>query len=128
MNVLKLNNMENKYYSYNNGDYVDENILEVVQYMVDDDLCMDDIIGKTLDICEKTNVYSDKDYLKVQEIIYSEADIFDDDYFQRERVEIMNKIESMKYFDTVGKYTITPEDWNDFMGGLILREKEIKRR
>jgi hypothetical protein len=120
--------MENKYYSYNNGDYVDENILEVVQYMVDDDLCMDDIIGKTLDICEKTNVYSDKDYLKVQEIIYSEADIFDDDYFQRERVEIMNKIESMKYFDTVGKYTITPEDWNDFMGGLILREKEIKRR
>jgi len=83
--------MKTKYYNYNDGDYTDEDILEVIQYMVDDDLTMEDIIGKTLEVCEYTSVYSDSDYLKIQDIIYAEADIFDDDYFQRERQEIMHK-------------------------------------
>lgn len=105
-----------KYYNYNDGDYIDEEISEIIQYMFEDDIPMEDIIGTTLDVCEQANVYSDKDYLKIQDIIYSEADLYCDEYFQRQRELIMNTIQSMEYYDSVGKYVITVEDWNDFMG------------
>lgn len=105
-----------KYYNYNDGDYIDEDISEIIQYMFEDDIPMEDIIGTTLDVGELTNIYSDKDYLKIQDIIYGEADLYCDEKFQRQRTEIMKMIEDMKYLEPVSKYVITEEDWNDFMG------------
>lgn len=37
---------------------------------------------------KKLNVYSDKDYVEIQNIIYGEEDVYIGDYFEKKREEI----------------------------------------
>lgn len=99
-----------QYYNFNDGDYIDEDLSEIIQYMLDTDMSVEDIVGTTLDVCEEANVYSDSDYVKIQDVIYGQADLYCDEQFQKQRTLIMNTIEAMKYYDSVGKYIVTLED------------------
>jgi len=102
------------YYNYNDGETTDESLWEIIQYLKDADIDDEDILGMDLEICELKSVYSGDDYMKIQDILYSEADLYCDEYFQRARAEILNKVESVKYLNPIEKYIITKEDLEDY--------------
>ena len=68
-------------------------------------------------IVKKNNVYSDKDYIEIQNIVYGE-DIYVGDYFEKKREEIMTLIESVKYYNPFQKYVITEEDFEEAIKSL----------
>jgi len=103
-----------QYYSYNDGETTDESLWEIIQYLVDSELAKDEIIGTELDICEPTKVYSDKEYCKIQNILYEGIELMEDTYFEDKIVEILKKIEAVEYLGCVDRYTITEQDWEDF--------------
>jgi hypothetical protein len=107
--------MKKQYYNYNDGETTDESLWEIIQYMVDNDIEKEDIIGTVLEVCEETSVYSNVDYIKIQDILYAEIDIYEGEYFEREIAEILKKVENVKYLNPVSKYTIDETDWEDYL-------------
>ena len=53
------------------GGLITITLWEIIQYMLD--IEKEDIIGTILDVCESTCVYSNEDYIKIQDILYAEA-------------------------------------------------------
>lgn len=94
-------------------DHYEDSLEEMIEYMEFCDLSKDEIVGIEIELCEKANVYLEEDYIKIQDIIYGESEIYDDDYFQNTRDEIMKLIESVKYYSPFKKYTITEEDYEE---------------
>lgn len=108
--------MKNKqYYSYNDGETTDESLWEIIQYMVDDEIKKEDIIGTVLEVCEETSIYSDEDYIKIQNILYEGISLTVDDYFENEVEAILKRIENVKYLNPVSRYTIDEIDWEDYL-------------
>jgi len=106
--------MKKKYYNFNDGETTDESLWEIIEYLKGSDIDDEDIVGMDLEICEEANVYSNADYVKIQDILYSEADLYCDEYFDKAREEILNKVESVKYLNPIKKYIITKEDLEDY--------------
>ena len=99
-------------------DHYEDTLEEAIHYMIEhEELCKDGIVGKQVEFCEEANVYSDKDYIEIQNIIYGE-DIYVGDYFEKKREEIMTLIESVKYYSPFQKYVITEEDYEEVVKNL----------
>lgn len=95
-------------------DHYEDTLEEMIDCMINgEDLSKDEIVGMEVEFCENANVYSDEDYVKIQDVIYQEADLYDNDYFAEKRTEIMKLIESVKYYSPFQKYTITEEDYEE---------------
>lgn len=95
-------------------DHYEDSIEEMIHYMSEyEELTKEEIVGITVEFCCEADVYSSADYCKIQDILYSEADIYVDRYFEEKRAEIMKLIESVKYHEPFQKYIITEEDYND---------------
>jgi len=94
-------------------DHYEDTLEEMIDYMISDGLTKEEIVGMEVEFCEEASVYADEDYYKIQDIVYSEADIYCDEYFQEKRREIMKLIESVKYHSPFKKYIITEKDYND---------------
>ena len=100
-------------------DHYEDTLEEMIHYMIEyEELSKDEIVGKQVEFCEEANVYSDKDYVEIQNIIYGEEDIYIDDYFEKKREEIMKLIESVKYYNPFQKYVITEEDYEEAIKSL----------
>lgn len=96
------------------NDYYEDSLYEMIDYLKEyEELTKEEIVGQEVEFCEKANVYDKNDYYKIQDIIYSESDIYCDEYFQEKRREIMELVESVKYHSPFKKYIITEEDYDD---------------
>ena len=101
-------------------DHYEDTLEETIHYMIEhEELYKDEIVGKQVEFCEEANVYSDKDYVEIQNIIYGEEDIYIGDYFEKKREEIMTLIESVKYYNPFQKYVITEEDYEEAIKSLL---------
>ena len=100
-------------------DHYEDTLEEMIHYLIEyEELSKDEIIGKQVEFCEEANVYSDKGYVEIQNIIYGEEDIYIGDYFEKKREEIMKLIESVKYYNPFQKYVITEEDFEEVIKSL----------
>ena len=105
--------MENKIIAVQWGDHYEESLYEMIDYMREcEGLDEDEIVGIEVELCEEANVYSDKDYKAIQDIIYDECEIYDNTYFQEKREKIMELVDSVKYYNSVKKYIITKKDYD----------------
>ena len=101
-------------------DHYEDTLEETIHYMIEhEELYKDEIVGKQVEFCEEANVYSDKDYVEIQNIIYGEEDVYIGDYFEKKREEIMKLIESVKYYNPFQKYVITEEDYEEAIKSLL---------
>ena len=94
-------------------DHYEDSLEEMIEYMISDEVGKEYIIGMKIELCEEANVYSDDDYVKIQDILYEGIGQCEGDYFEREVVEILKKIEYVKYYSPFKKYTITEEDYEE---------------
>ena len=77
--------MENKIIAVQWGDHYEESLYKMIDYMREcEGLDEDEIVGIQVEFCEEANVYSDKDYIEIQNIIYGE-DIYVGDYFEKKK-------------------------------------------
>ena len=100
-------------------DHYEDTLEEMIHYMIEhEELYKDGIVGKQVEFCEEANVYSDKDYIEIQNIIYGEEDIYICNYIKKKKEEIMKLIESVKYYNPFQKYVITEEDYEEAVKSL----------
>lgn len=100
-------------------DHYEDSLEELIHYMSEyEQLTKEEIIGITVEFCEEVNVYPNEDYVKIQDIIYGEAELYSDDYYAEKREEIMKLVESEKYHSPFQKYTITEEDYEEVIKDL----------
>jgi hypothetical protein len=100
-------------------DHYEDTLGEMIHYMIEyEELSKDEIVGIQVEFCEEANVYSDKDYVEIQNVIYGEDCIYVGDYFEKKREEIMKLIESVKYYSPFQKYVITEEDYEEAVKSL----------
>ena len=69
--------MEKKIVSVLGGDdHYEDTLEEMIHYMIEyEELFKDEIVGIQVEFCVEANVYSDKEDVEIQNIIYQEEDI-----------------------------------------------------
>lgn len=98
-----------------NDDHYEDSLEEMIHYMIEyEELEKEDIISQVVEFCEEANVYSNKDYCAIQDILYSNLDQYEGEYFEKEVEAILKRVEGVKYYNPVQKYVITEEDYNAY--------------
>lgn len=100
-------------------DHYEDSLEEMIHYMSEyEELTKEEIVGITVEFCCEADVYSSDDYIKIQNILFEGISNCEGDYFENEVIEILKKVENMKYYDPFQKYIITEEDYDDVIKTL----------
>ena len=103
-------------YSFNDGEYIDYSPYEVIQYMLDQDMLKEHIIGDKLSILRLEQCIDSKVIEKMQDTLYNRCeDRFDEnDWLENKLSKIWKQFEELEMFYDCGEYyTITEEDYDD---------------
>jgi len=105
-------------YSFNEGEYTDYSPYECVQYMIEQDMPKEHIVGCKLEILKLEQCIP---LGKIKEIVYDNYDDrFDEqDYLSDKLENIWKQFEEIKMFYASDEYyTVTEEDYNEVIKDL----------
>lgn len=108
-------------YSFNDGEYVDYSPYEVIQYMIEQEMEKEHIIGDKLNILKLEQCIPEKAVDKMKDIVYDGCeDRFDEnDWLSDKLSEIWDKFKALEMFYDSGEYyIITEEDYNEVIKDL----------
>lgn len=108
-------------YSFNEGEYTEYSSYEVVQYMVEQDMTKEHIVGCKLEIIKLEQCIDKKTIKLMENILYNRCeDRFDEqDYLSDKLDNIWKQFEEIKMFYASDEYyTITEEDYNEVIKDL----------
>lgn len=108
-------------YSFNDGEYIDYSPYEVIQYMIEQEMEKEHIIGDKLNILKLEQCIPEKAIDKMKDIVYGNYDDrFDErDWLSDKLGKIWNKFRELKMFYDCGDYyVITEEDYNEVIKDL----------
>jgi hypothetical protein len=110
-------------YSVNDGEYIDSSPYECIQYMIEQDMEKEHIIGGKLNILKLEQCIPEKAIDKMKDIVYGNYDDrFDEnEYLENKLAEIWDKFKELEMFYDSGEYhTITEEEYNEVLKNLQL--------
>jgi len=108
-------------YSVNDGEYVDYSPYECIQYMIEQDMEKEHIIGDKLNILKLEQCIPEKAVYKMKDMVYGNyEDRFDEnDWLSDKLGEIWDKFKELKMFYDSGEYhVITEEEYNEVLKDL----------
>lgn len=115
-------------YSVNDGEYIDNSVYECIQYMIEDDIPKEHIVGYKLVVLELEKCIDDKTMMLMRNTLYDRCeDRFDDgDWLDNKLDKIWSQFEDLEMFYDSGKYyTITEEDYEEVI--KVCKMQELKQ-
>lgn len=108
-------------YSFNDGEYTDYSPYEVIQYMIEQEMEKERIVGDKLSIWKLERCIDEKTIDLMKNILHNRCDDrFDDmEYLEEKLADIWQKFREPKMFYDCGDYyVITEEDYNEVIKDL----------
>jgi hypothetical protein len=109
-------------YSVNDGDYTDNSPYECIQYMIEDDISKEHIIGYKLNIYKLERCIDDKTIDLMKDVLNSKCEWRFDDmgYLEEDLKDIWQKFREPEMFYDSGEYhIITEEEYNEVLKDLL---------
>ena len=108
-------------YSFNDGEHIDTSPYECIQYMIEQEMSKEHIVGDKLDILKLEKCIPEKVIEAMKDILYSRCeDRFDEnDWLDNKLSKAWQEFEKLEMFYDSGKYyTITEEDYEEVIKDL----------
>ena len=103
-------------YSFNCGEYIDPSPQECVQYMVEQGIPREHIIGSKLEVLKLRRCIPEQTIGEMQDLLYDSCeDRFDEgEYLEKELSKVWKSLKDIEMFYPSGEYyTITEEDYEE---------------
>ena len=108
-------------YSFNDGEHIDTSPYECIQYMIEQEMPKEHIVGDKLDILKLEKCIPEKVIEAMKDILYNRCeDRFDEnDWLDNKLSKAWQEFEKLEMFYDSGKYyTITEEDYEEVIKDL----------